>query len=93
MPRWSPRGTELFYVAPGGRMMSVPIRTTQAFGSDEPRLLFVKPYLGSDSEGHSYDVADDGRFLAVKRDVESSAYTELRVVRGWLDAVAAPARQ
>ena len=70
-PRWHPKGSELFYLAPDRRMMSVPVRQGGAsFQWDAPRALFqtavtdLGPYRGS----WKYAVAPDGeRFLILTR--------------------------
>ena len=70
-PRWHPKGSELFYLAPDRRMMSVPVRRGGAsFQWDAPRALFqtaiidLGPYRGS----WKYAVAPDGeRFLILTR--------------------------
>jgi dipeptidyl aminopeptidase/acylaminoacyl peptidase len=70
-PRWHPKGSELFYLAPDRRMMSLPVRQGGAsFQWDAPRALFqtavtdLGPYRGS----WKYAVAPDGeRFLILTR--------------------------
>jgi Tol biopolymer transport system component len=70
-PRWHPNGSELFYLAPDRRMMSVPVRQgSTSFQWDAPRALFqtavidLGPYRGS----WKYAVAPDGeRFLILTR--------------------------
>jgi Tol biopolymer transport system component len=66
-PRWSPDGSELFYVALDERLMAVPIRKP-ADGSLElstPTPLFMTHIGGAvqDLTSASYMVARDGRFL------------------------------
>jgi eukaryotic-like serine/threonine-protein kinase len=39
-PAWRRDGRELFYLAPDGTMMSVPVRTGGAFEADKPVPLF-----------------------------------------------------
>jgi Tol biopolymer transport system component len=66
--RWSPRGRELFYVAPDGRLMSVsltPRTEGQAVEPAAPVALFRTRILGVPTGGTAveYDVSRDGRFL------------------------------
>ena len=73
---WRADGSELFYRAPDGKLMAVPVRHTGAsltFGSAV--ALFKLPYS-------RFDVARDGRILsfAPVEDVEASALT---VVINW----------
>jgi Tol biopolymer transport system component len=67
-PRWAPGGTELYYVAPDGHLVAVPIAgngTTLEVGA--PVALFRPGILGGGANvvgrRHQYDVGLDGRFL------------------------------
>jgi serine/threonine protein kinase/Tol biopolymer transport system component len=66
-PRWSPDGSELFYIAPGRQLMSVRVRTgSSGFQWDAPRPLFQTAIvdLGPFRGAGGYAVAPDGqRFL------------------------------
>ena len=83
--RWSHDGKELFYMAPDGNLVSVEIR----FPADRPEVgrpsaLFKMPggprrALSADAP---YDVARDGRILALAPTVER-AVPSLSVVLGW----------
>ncbi|MBZ5589867.1 MAG: protein kinase [Acidobacteriia bacterium] len=72
MPVWSRDGSELFYAAKDGMLMSVAVRLTA--GRDEigePQPLFLLR-LGLSGETqfhrHAYDVSSDGqRFLVIRR--------------------------
>ena len=63
-PIWRRDGRELFYRAPGGQLMAVPIAAGSEFRPGVAVPLF-KPSaaLGSLGLGTFYDVAPDGRFL------------------------------
>jgi Tol biopolymer transport system component len=86
-PVWSRDGAELFYIEPGQprHMMSV------TFASDEENFRFLGrtpimewPYPDTANEGRHYDVAADGRFIALREvvdDADSSA--EFIVVQNW----------
>ena len=59
-PRWRPDGKELYYIAPDGRLMAVPIGVQGAtLEPGTPAPLFQTRIFG----GGQYDVALDGRFL------------------------------
>lgn len=70
-PRWHANGSELFYLAPDRRMMSVPVRKgPMSFRWDAPRALFQTAVvdLGPHRGSWSYAVAPDGeRFLILTR--------------------------
>jgi serine/threonine protein kinase len=65
--RWRGDGTELFYIAPGGRLMAVPFTSTSGsrpgdFGT--PAMLFPVRVEPGDPAYHQYIVSPDGeRFL------------------------------
>jgi eukaryotic-like serine/threonine-protein kinase len=66
-PRWGRDGKELFYIAPDGRLMAVPLRvsSSQVIEPSSPVPLF-RSRVGSTLNGGSggeYIVAPDGRFL------------------------------
>jgi eukaryotic-like serine/threonine-protein kinase len=60
-PRWRRDRKELYYIAPEGRLMAVPVTMAPTFGVGVPIALFeVRVPKGS---FFPYDVAHDGRFL------------------------------
>ncbi|MGH9200438.1 MAG: protein kinase domain-containing protein, partial [Vicinamibacterales bacterium] len=63
-PIWRRDGRELYYRAPDGTLMAVPIASGPNFAPGKPIPLF-KPQaaLGTLGLGTFYDVAPDGRFL------------------------------
>jgi Tol biopolymer transport system component len=92
-PRWRADGKEMFFVAPDGKMMAVPVNAKTGakptFEAGVPVALFATSML-STGEGlrpqYQYDVTADGsRFLIAHR-VNSAAPTvpTLTVVTNWL---------
>jgi hypothetical protein len=67
-PRWSADGKELYYIAPDGVLMAVPVsaRDTE-FTAGVPSALFQTRRVGGGASvvgrSQQYDVAADGRFL------------------------------
>jgi eukaryotic-like serine/threonine-protein kinase len=65
--RWRSDGQELYYIAPDGKLMAVPITIDGgAIQPGTPVALFQTRIWGGGSNatlGHQYDVAPDGRFL------------------------------
>jgi eukaryotic-like serine/threonine-protein kinase len=60
-PRWRRDGKEIYYIAPDGKMMAVPIKS--AATTFEPGVLAI-PLFDTHVTGFvPYDVAPDGRFL------------------------------
>jgi Tol biopolymer transport system component len=79
-PRWRRDGRELYYIAPGGKLMAVPVKTGQAF---EPGL--ASPLFDTKATGFfPYDVAADGRFLIdATTDNQTAAATPVTVLLNW----------
>ena len=94
LPRWNPRGGELFFLATNA-LMAVDVATEGAFRAGTPHVLFTTPPLLK-SLGRYYDVAPDGsRFLMIKVARAAQQSMDLRVVLNWFEEVkrlAPPAR-
>jgi hypothetical protein len=58
-PRWSANGNELFYLAPDGKLMTVPVKLQPQFEPGLPIGLFQTQAVSF----APYDVMPDGRFL------------------------------
>jgi Tol biopolymer transport system component len=65
--RWRRDGRELYYIAPDGKLMAVPIAVKDnAIEPGAPVALFQPPIWGGGTNSanrQQYDVAPDGRFL------------------------------
>jgi hypothetical protein len=75
-PRWNPDGSELFYIAPDRRMMSLRVRSGSGLEWDAPRPLFQTEIvdLGPFRGCWGYAVAPDGqRFLILTRRPQGSS--------------------
>jgi hypothetical protein len=88
-PLWARNGEELFYIAPGGMLMSVPVKRGTTWTAGVPTKLIETPYFrgGGGSDSRTYDVSLDGkRFLMIKQDVSANQPTaRIVVVQGWLE--------
>jgi Tol biopolymer transport system component len=65
-PKWRHDGRELFYLAPDGKLMAVPVTSGTTFQAGSPSVLFQSPLVvtrGQSPRDRRYDVAPDGRFL------------------------------
>jgi WD40 repeat protein len=89
-PRWSRDGKELFYVRSGQLMAAAVGRQGDDLTFGESRPLFKLPLFTLVDPGFDlatrYDVAPDGRFLALLRAGEE-APTPLVLVQNWVEAL------
>ena len=83
-PRWRGDGGELFYLAPDGGIMAMPINLGQTVEWNRPVLLFrsrVRSSSGSILDAVHYDVSADGqKFVAVN---STRGSEEIRVIVNW----------
>jgi hypothetical protein len=79
--RWSPDGRELYYLAPAGALMTVPVNiAADVFTHGAARELFRTRIAATEMADvvHPYDVSADGRFLMrVPPEEEGSPITVL----------------
>jgi hypothetical protein len=88
-PRWSPNGTELFYIAPDANLMAVQVKTGGGFESGVPVPLFdtglrnVRP-----GSAFSYAVSRDGRRFLLQTPIQdSTGAAPIKIVTNWLAGV------
>jgi Tol biopolymer transport system component len=80
-PVWASSGKELFFLAPDGKLMSVPIGAGSSFEPGKPKALF-DTLVARTSQTTTYDVSADGqRFLFISRMGEATS--SLSVVTNW----------
>lgn len=84
-PRWRSDGKELFYLTPGGTMMSVDVKTGAGFEAGVPNNLFTarlrQPISAMDF--FSYDVTADGQKFLVNTKLDTSNSAPLSVILNW----------
>jgi Tol biopolymer transport system component len=81
-PRWSVDGKELYFVAPDGKMMVVPVTVTGSmFTPGNPTALFFTG-LSNQVFRANYAVAPDGGFLVNTPSAESTA-PPITVILNW----------
>ena len=90
-PLWAPDGREVFYLAPSGALMAVPVQTEPTFTAGTG-VVEGGAYL-LNAPRRTYDVAPDGqRFLMIKEGAEPNqiaAPPELIIVDGWFEKLKA----
>ena len=87
MVRWRKDGKELYYLAPDGTLMAVPMATTgRAPEMGAPVALFQPRILygGTPTVGNTwqYDVAPDGRFL-INVTAGAAVTAPITVIQHW----------
>jgi Tol biopolymer transport system component len=83
-PLWSRDGSELFFTS-GIRMMVAPIITKTSFSAGKPKPLFEGGF--NTSRARDFDVAPDGRFVAVRAPGGESGKREIRVLLNWQEEI------
>jgi eukaryotic-like serine/threonine-protein kinase len=83
-PRWRPDGTELYFIAPDGKLMTVPVTGSDgAFEFGMPVALFPTRITGMGPMfKHQYAVSRDGRFL-ISQSNEESANAPVTLILNW----------
>lgn len=83
---WARSGKELFFLAPDGAVMAVPISGSAAFSAANPTKLFAGRYYAV-LNGRTFDISpDDTRFLMIKEAAGSNdAPARLIVVENWFE--------
>ena len=81
-PRWRGDGRELFYLAPGGKLMAVDVISSPRFQSGTPSPLFQTPAGTLD-----VDVAADGKRFLLVTPAGPSASVPFTVVLNWTSSL------
>ena len=81
LPRWSPKGNELFFVADDD-LMVVDVQTQPAFRLGTPKKLFSGRPLNLSSMS-DYDVSPDGRRILVVQREGSATVPRITAVQNW----------
>jgi YD repeat-containing protein len=90
-PLWS-KGGDVLYFRAGSALLSSAVTTSPALRSDPPRVILRDPLLAElIVSAKPFDVAPDGRVLAIRED-DSIRSDHIVVVQNWLTGVQAPNR-
>ena len=84
-PRWRADGKEIYFIAPDGKLMAVPVTTRgPMFQAGTPVALFPTrlPAGGGAELKHQYAVSRDGRFL-INQTVEESTNNPITLILNW----------
>ena len=80
--RWAKSSNRLYFIT-GTTLMVSLVTTDPDLRSDVPRRVVNEPLLVEDYPVRQYDVAPDGRILAIKED-DSVRFDYIVVVQNWL---------
>jgi Tol biopolymer transport system component len=83
-PRWRSDGKELYYVAPGGKLMAVPVKAATTFEAGIPRVLFQT--LFRQTVIAQYDVFPGGQRFIVNNSVTAKSSSPITLVQNWREA-------
>ena len=78
LPRWRRDGRELYYLAPGGALMAVPVTHGRTLDAGDPVALFR-----AESGIEDYDVAPDGSRFLMSLPVDRARESPVRVILNW----------
>ena len=87
-PLWAPDGRELFYLAPGERLMAVGVQTEPSFAPGNAEVAFEGRFFATGSApGRTYDISPDSeRFLMIKEGgSDETSSTEFILVLNWFE--------
>ncbi len=81
-PRWRGDGKEIFYIAPSGMLMAVPVNGENTFATGTPSPLFQVHGRApiSSTDVFTYDVAKDGKRFLVNRYVKPEHVAPLTIL-------------
>jgi hypothetical protein len=81
-PRWRGDGKEIFYIAPNGVLMAVPVNGETTFATGQPAPLFQVRGRApiSSTDIFTYDVAKDGKRFLVNRYVKPEHVPPLTIL-------------
>ena len=84
-PRWRGDTRELFYLAPDGKIMAVPLGIGPNFDAGPPAALFQAHAreLVATSEQVSYDVTKDGQRFLINTQVKNADTHPMSVILNW----------
>jgi eukaryotic-like serine/threonine-protein kinase len=86
-PLWRRDAGEIFFRS-GNKMMAAKIRTSPAFKSSAPQLLFEGDFDKGTASRPAYDVSADGRrFLMTKASNKGAAPAGFEIVLEWFDVL------
>lgn len=88
-PRWRRDGKEIYYIAPDGKMMAVPVEPSgNSLKPDPPKALFQTRIVTAVRGYQQYDVTADGQKFLINSNVEQSS-DPITLYANWATALRA----
>ena len=81
-PSWSRDGKEIFYIAPGNRLMAVPVKAGRIPSPGRRSFLFEARFR--QDTGQQYDVSADGQRFLIAADLSEASASPITLVQNWL---------
>jgi Tol biopolymer transport system component/predicted Ser/Thr protein kinase len=91
-PVWSKTGREIFYLAPDGKLMAVPVDTTKGVTLGKPQVLFDASAYFFGAIGRNYDASADGKRFIMVKDIRTPGEVRsnpLTIVLNWVERLKA----
>jgi serine/threonine protein kinase len=89
-PAWSGDGSELFYLAPDRKLMSVAVRAGSTFDAEQPTRLFetrMSVVFNPTYTRNQYAVSRDGQRLLINQTIPAAPPSPITVVVNWQAAL------
>ena len=82
-PRWRADGREIYFIAPGGKMMAAPVATRgSSFETGTPVALF-STHIQGQAFKFQYTVSRDGRFLVNDLSLDEATASPIMLILNW----------
>ncbi len=82
-PRWRRDGKEMFFIGPGNKVMSVPVKLGATFEPGTPKELFATHMIPGGLFGFLYAVTGDGQRFLINSTVGDVKQEPITVVVNW----------
>ena len=82
--RWRRDGKEIFYLAPGQKVMAVDTTTSPDFRASPPRVLFEAAITARGVASYRYGVSSDGQRFLVVASADEESPAPITAVLNWM---------
>jgi len=82
-PMWRSDGKELYFLSPGGRLMSVDVQSAAGLQLGIPKVLMTGLIIDTNPIGHNYSVASDGQRFLIRSSERAGELPATTVFVNW----------